>query len=262
MIPGGIFGQIYLGTLVLGTGYLFFNVLLGNFDHDGGDAGHDGGHCEAHGDAHAHGDSHGDDGGHGDGDSHGDGDGDGDGDNSMAKTGALPVVHNRSGKIVRFVLGVLSPIGISIWLTFFGLTGFVLMFSVPWLGAITLIPAFFVGMLASNTFKGMIRLMVRRMAVSTNAKVTEMVGHQAEVNTPITEGRVGEVTYVIGSKRYQSAAKPAKPGMEFPRGSKVMITHSEANLVLVEPWLSIELDDDKDLEAKFEKLDEKLEKKL
>ncbi len=261
MIPGGIFGQIYLGTLVLGTGYLFFNVLLGNLDHDGGDGGHDGGddggHCEAHGDAHAHGDGHGDGDGDGDGDGHGDGD-----DSSMAKTGALPVVHHRSGKIVRFVLGVLSPIGISIWLTFFGLTGFVLMFSVPWLGAITLIPAFFVGTVASNTFKRMIRLMVRKMAVSTNAKVTDMVGHQAEVNTPITEGRVGEVTYVMGSKRYQSAAKPAKPGMEFPRGSKVMITHSEANLVLVEPWVSIEIDDDKDLEAKFEKLDEKLEQKL
>ncbi len=253
MIPGGIFGQIYLGSLVLGTGYLFFNVCLGNFDHDGGDAGHDGGDA-GHGDAHAHGD--------GDGDGHADGDDHGHGDDSMSKTGALPVVH-RGGKIIRFVLGVLSPIGISIWLTFFGLSGFISMFYVPWLGAITLIPAFFIGMFASNMFKGMIRLMVRRMAVSTNAKVHELVGHQAEVNIPITAGGVGEVTYVVGSKLYQSAAKPATPGQEFPRGSKVMIAHSEANLVLVEPWLSIDLNDDKDLEAKFDKLekrDEKLEK--
>lgn len=253
MIPGGIFGQIYLGCLVLGTGYLFFNVCLGNFDHDGGDAGHDGG--DGHADGHAHGD--------GDADGHGDADADGHGDESMSKTGALPVVH-RGGKIVRFVLGVLSPIGISIWLTFFGLSGFISMFYVPWLGAITLIPAFLIGMAASNTFKSMIRLMVRRMAVSTNAKVHELVGHQAEVNIPITEGAVGEVTYVVGSKRYQSAAKPAKPGQEFPRGAKVMIAHSEPNLVLVEPWLSIALNDDKELESKFEKLEkvEKIEDKL
>lgn len=261
MIPGGIFGQIYLGSLVLGTGYLFFNVILGNLDHDGGDSGDANGeaHCDAHGDG--HGDAHGD----GDGDGHGDGDGDGDGDghsdnSSMNKTGALPVVHHRSGKIIRMVLGILSPIGISFWLTFFGLTGFVLMASMPWLGAISLVPALLVGMIASNTFKGVIRLMVRRMAVSTNSKVDELIGHQAEVNIPISDGRPGEVTYVVGSKRYQSAAKPVKPGQEFPRGAKVMIAHSEANLVLVEPWLSIELNDDKDLEAKFEKLDEKLEK--
>lgn len=256
MIPGGILGQIYLGSLVLGTGYLFFNVILGNLDHDGGDGGDggdDGGHCEAHGHGDAPGDAHGD--------GHGDGDGDGHSDNSsMNKTGALPVVHHRSGKIIRMVLGILSPIGISFWLTFFGLTGFVLMVSMPWLGAFSLVPALLVGMVASNTFKGVIRLMVRRMSVSTNSKVDELIGHQAEVNIPISDGRPGEVTYVVGSKRYQSAAKPVKAGQEFPRGAKVMIAHSEANLVLVEPWLSIELNDDKDLEAKFEKLDEKLEK--
>jgi membrane protein implicated in regulation of membrane protease activity len=110
----------------------------------------------------------------------------------------------------------------------------------PFFGWLTVIPAVLISLLISNSFKTAIRFMAKSMDVSSESKVSELVGTVAEVNIPFKDGSTGEVTYVVHSKRYNAAARPFKPGTIFTRGSKVMIVDiKEDHTLLVEPYADI-----------------------
>ncbi len=237
MFPQGLLSQAYFMCTLVGGGFLVFNFVMGHMDegahdggdhgggHDGGDGGHDGG-----------------DGGH-DGSDHGhDGDGHGDQGSTTNRYGPVPLEHSLQWKAGKFILSLLSPMSIAIFLAFFGLGGYAVGYLLPWLGFFTLIPAFLAGFIMIKVFKAAIGAMMRYGTSSSHMLQDEIIGHVAEVLIPIAENRPGEVTYVIQSKIYNSAAR-SKPGVAINKGTKVMIVETDGPTVFVEPYKELAFDD-------------------
>jgi hypothetical protein len=134
-----------------------------------------------------------------------------------------------------FILGLLSPMGIAIFLTFFGVTGYFLLHFFPVFGFLTIVPAIVVAVCISQLFKSIIRWMIKHLQGSS-LKTADLVGQIAEVNIPIHKGRTGEITYIINSLRHSSAAIASRPDVELERGAKVMIVDADKPLLLVEPY--------------------------
>jgi len=283
MPPLGVVGEIYVVSAAVGLLYLVVCVLLGQVH------GHaDGGHA-----AHGHDLGGGDHGGHalgngaqtaGHSSAQGGGHGDSEGLDQGARPGghhlhdephldiyrtaghsaltshdggnsaAVQVVEKRSFNLTRFLLTILSPMTIAMFLLFFGSVGLILTGIVPWLGALTVPPALLLAALATTRFLALLRWMVFKMNVSSHVRVQEIIGLPGEVIVSIGDGRKGEVTYVAGPSRQSAPALPANPQMKFARGDRVMITDVRDGVVYVEPWSDFLLDNE--AEKIFHKKDE------
>jgi membrane protein implicated in regulation of membrane protease activity len=250
MIPLGMLGQIYAICAGIGSIFVIGSFVLGHVGDEGG-----GGHDSSDGsDFNA-----GDDGGGSDFGASDDGGGGTDfgaNDNGTYRLGPLtghkmmaahrsPTNSFASG-FFGIILTLLSPMTVSVYLCFFGLTGLLLAWNAPWLGYFTLIPSLAVSIAVSAAFKAMTQWMVKNMFSSTHQKESDLLGQMAEVNVPIHDGRTGEVTYVLNAKRMTASAKPAKPGIDFKKGSKVLIVGSKEHIVLIEPY-----DPNQELEERF-----------
>lgn len=230
MFPQGILSQAFFMSTIVGGGFLVFNFVLGHMDDGSEGGGHDGGHDGGHHDGGHH------DGGHHDGGDDAGHDGDHfDGSETTSRYGPVGAEHGLQSKIGRVVLGLLSPMSIAIFLAFFGLSGYMLGYFMPWLNAFTLIPAVLCGFIMINIFKASIRAMIRYGTSSSHIRTEEIVGHIAEVLVPIAENRPGQVTYVMQSKIYNSVAR-SKPGVSITKGTKVMIVETDGPTVYVEPY--------------------------
>jgi membrane protein implicated in regulation of membrane protease activity len=267
-------GQLYLVCTFLGWGFIIATFALGQFGHghsgqgdghhmgDGGghigggqDAGihgaaggghhmgvhtaahaaHVGGHTDVGGHGHGHVDGHGQGHGHAHGDGH---------DNALEntrQTTANPVVKSRDNQLYFTLLGIFSPVTMSVFTGFFGSAGYIAWHYFPWLSFFTLIPAVISGLIAVNFVKRVTGIIVSKLAASSLTRKKEAIGRIAQVNTPIVDGRLGEVSYVIGTSRFNASAKAAHAGQEFARGSKVMIVDTEGPVVFVEPASDIDL---------------------
>jgi membrane protein implicated in regulation of membrane protease activity len=129
---------------------------------------------------------------------------------------------------------------ISIFSAFFGLTGLICNRLFPALGYITLIPAIAAGMIVSVVLMRLSSWAFEKCNVSSNAKTEDLVGQIAQVCVPIKEGRKGEITCDMGSKRYNY---PAVAGsFSLPSGSKVIISDFVDGIVTVEPFEDFTLD--------------------
>ncbi|MBX9667560.1 MAG: NfeD family protein [Candidatus Obscuribacterales bacterium] len=230
MFPQGLLSQAYFMCAMVGGGFLIFNFAMGQLDEGAQDGGGHGDH-----------DGGGHDGGGHDGGDHGHGhDGDGHGDQGSTTNRYGPVgLDHRAGKLI---LSLLSPMSIAIFLAFFGLAGYAAGYVLPWLGFVTLIPAFLAGFLMINIFKAAIRSMMHYGTSSSHMRHEEIIGHVAEVLIPIAENRAGEVTFVIQSKIYNSAAR-SKLGIAINKGTKVMIVETDGPTVFVEPYKELAFDD-------------------
>jgi len=232
MFPQGILSQAYFMSALVGGGFLVFNFVVGHLD-DGHDVGgHDDGGHGGH-------DSH--DGSH-DGDDHGDHSSDQSDGHTTNRYGPVSVENRFQSKVGKFLLSLLSPMSLAIFLAFFGLAGYVTGYIMPWLNLFTLIPAVLAGLAMINIFKAGIRAMIRYGTSSTHIRTDDIIGHIAEVLVPIPENRPGEVTYIIQSKIYNSAAR-SKPGIAINKGTKVMIVETDGPTVYVEPYKTIGYDD-------------------
>lgn len=226
---------------IVGGGFLVFNFVMGHMEgghghdgcsHDTGMGGHDTG---------AHHDVGGHDGGahHDGGDGHGDHDGGrAEGESTTNRYGLVGVEHHNrlTSRIGRLLMAILSPMSIAIFLAFFGLTGYLTGYLMPWLGYITLIPAFIAGFVMINIFKSCIRALMKYGTSSSHVRSGELIGQVGEVLIPIAENRPGEITYVIQSKIYSSVARASKPGEKINKGTKVMIVETDGPTVFVEPY--------------------------
>lgn len=265
-----LLGQTYLMCIVFGWGFIVISLMMGHFGHDSSDgSGHSihsdgsdsvghggvGGHASgvieaAHGIHHldggggshfGHGHS-GLTGGHhaagGNSISH-DGGGDDDG-----RTATNQIVnHGHAQKNLYFtLLSIFSPMTISIFIGFFGATGITVRSFLPWMGPFTLIPAVLAGVVAVNLMKAILGWATSKLTASSLTSSQQAIGQIAEVNTPIKDGRLGEVSYVIGLTRFNAAARPAKVGSEISRGAKVIIVETDGPVVLVEPFSDSQLD--------------------
>lgn len=155
----------------------------------------------------------------------------------------VQVIEKKAYKAGKALLTLLSPMTLATFLAFFGISGLLCAHLFPVLGALTLLPAILTSMLITSQVLRLLRLMVHKMDVSSVVQAQEIIGRRGEILTPISSGRVGEVTYVIGSKRLNAPAKSAQPGYEFKLGDKVMISDFRDSIVYVEPYEDLLLDD-------------------
>lgn len=233
----GTFGTLYVVSAVLGFGYMIFSMVSGQIGHDAGaDCGDHGGLGDT-GAHHILGHSHGlhETGAHGH-IGHDAGHGHGGDDpatqlKEISKVTNLDQGRNNTPALLR-VMSWVSPASMAIFLAFFGITGM----AIFKLGALSLVPAIAVGLLMRNVTMYMLRWFVRQSHVSTTARVEECIGHAAEVCVSIQPGRTGEITYVLGSKRYNMPAKSNVSETEYKRGSKVLISDVRDGVVFVDPW--------------------------
>jgi membrane protein implicated in regulation of membrane protease activity len=138
--------------------------------------------------------------------------------------------------LIESALELLNPMVLSVFMTYFGLTGLFLHFSAPSLGITSLVPAIFVGFIATRILSFVVQWMALNMEVSSAAVVEDLVGTIADVIVPISAGRLGQICYVIQSKRYTAPAKAFGSETEIGKGDKVMIAEIRDHVMYVEPW--------------------------
>jgi len=263
-----LLGQTYLMCTVFGWGFIVFSLVMGHSGHEG--HADDGGHAISHDDSggHSHGvldaahgihhldggggaahvghghsgltGGHHTAGGHDDGHDGGHHDGHQDGENG--RTGTNPVIQHNEKNLYFTLLSLFSPMSLSVFIGFFGFTGLALRSFSPWMSWFTLIPAVLAGIAATNVMKYVLAWATSKLTASSLTSSQQAIGQIAEVNTPIKEGRLGEVSYIIGLTRFNAAARPAQAGSEIARGAKVIIVETDGPVVLVEPFSDHQLD--------------------
>ncbi len=256
MFPFDTISQIYLATTVFGWGFIIVSFFMGGFGehHDSSDHGpahmhsmdhghvHAGDHGHVHSiepghvAGHAAGHSHvaGQAQGHGNGNGHGHNHGQDHGDD--ARTGANVLATSQRTTVYFRLMGVLNPTSISVFIGFFGLTGLIEMAFLPGMAYLSFIPAIVVGFIAVQVMRNVFAYATAKLNVSNTIRGNDAIGHIAEVSAPIQVGQTGEVTYVIGTTRFNSAAKCHEGAEAIKKGSKVVIIEKEGHLVYVQPY--------------------------
>jgi hypothetical protein len=153
----------------------------------------------------------------------------------QAHTGHLHVGLEEHG-IVEIVLSFLNPLSIATFLAFFGLTGMIAGIALHINPIVTFIAAVSCGWLAVQAVIHLIAWLFANMHVSTESRVADLVGQIAEVNIPISSGRTGEITYIVGSKRLTAPAKSLIPDLEIARKTRVIICDIQNHVMLVDVW--------------------------
>lgn len=249
MFPFDTISQIYLATTVFGWGFIIVSFFMGGFgDHqDSCDHGPAHMHSMDHGHVHAgdHGHVHSIEPGHvaghsasghshvtvnGHGHSHAQDHGD------DARTGANVLAATQRTTAYFRLMGVLNPTSISVFIGFFGLTGLIEMALLPGMAYLSFIPAIVVGLVAVQVMRNVFAYVTAKLNVSNTIRGNDAIGHIAEVSAPIQAGQTGEVTYVIGTTRFNSAAKCQEVAASIKKGSKVVIIEKEGHLVYVQPY--------------------------
>jgi membrane protein implicated in regulation of membrane protease activity len=152
-------------------------------------------------------------------------------------TGPMHVPHEMHRiSPVEVFLSVFNPMRMAAFALFFGAGGRLLQLAFPWLGYFTLIFAVFAGVVGSNFMLWLVSFIFSKLHSSSLAIVENLIGHMAEVTVPIPAGKVGEITYIVESKRYTSAAKAVDPALAIAKGDRVMISDIENSVTYVEPW--------------------------
>ena len=196
----------YLGLAFLGAGYLLFSVFMGHSDLGGeghGDAGH---HAPDGGDAHM--DYGVDAGGH-----------------------ASASAH--APHAAEFHFPFFSPLALATLFACIGgygliaLHGFRTEDATSILAAIpaAVVPAYLV------TYAGW--RIVGSSRGSSQIRIQDLAGVDAEVITPIPAGGLGEVAALVSGQRYTAPAREAQ-GREVPRGAHVKVLKMVGSTLLVE----------------------------
>jgi hypothetical protein len=143
--------------------------------------------------------------------------------------------------VTELLLNALNPMRIAGFVAFFGITGRLALIALPFLGMFSMVPAVVGGAFGAWLMLKLMTMLGSAMT-SSNLVVHNLVGHMGEITVPITEGRVGEMTCIVESKRYTYPARPAKSGVEFKKGSRVMIAEMRDGVSFVEPWTDTFID--------------------
>lgn len=117
---------------------------------------------------------------------------------------AGPDVHLPTGEIT---LSPVSPMIIAGFITVFGATGVVL-HAVTDLGTgVIVLIAFASGFVGGFILWFLLSKIIRAVSGTSEARVAELIGTEAEVITPIRASGVGEIAYVVGGTRYTAPAR-------------------------------------------------------
>lgn len=129
-------------------------------------------------------------------------------------------------------LPLLSPTVIATFLTVFGGIGYLLMNQTSW-SAIIIIGIALIAALGVSTavlFLVVIPLHAAQKGIAKSAK--SMIGQQAEVVTPISPQRLGEIVYLQGGSRHSAPAKSPDDAL-IEAGATVRIVDESAGIFVV-----------------------------
>jgi membrane protein implicated in regulation of membrane protease activity len=210
MFPSNPLVQLYMVSTVVGWGFICVSMLLGqagDHDHDSCDgvldtqhnleAHHYHGHHSDHQDAH------------------------------LQKTGR---------DIYFTLLSAVSPYNLSLFVGFFGLGGCISLFLFPAIQWLTLAIAIPTGIIGMSTVRFCMQKMGERLSVSLTTTDAQAIGAIGEISTPISQGKTGEITYLIGNTRFNAAARSIEPGKTFARGARVVIVQNDGPYVMVQAF--------------------------
>jgi hypothetical protein len=133
------------------------------------------------------------------------------------------------------LLGIISPLNISIFLTFFGLTGLLIHCYFPTAGHLKLIPAAIAGYFSCLLVGQFLRRLTQGLYSNSLNRRHNMVGIAAEVSVSIAPGKTGEITCKTGSGLYVTPAKAKDQELSIPKGSIVIINDIKDHVFFVEP---------------------------
>lgn len=124
--------------------------------------------------------------------------------------------------------------------TVFGITGYLLWRYTPLPVGVQLV----VGLVAALAGSVLATMAVAHWA--TQAAQDDAVderyllqGHPAQVVLPIASTQTGEITYLVGGKRYEAVAQSID-GTPVDVGTEVIIDRVENGVAYVEPWVQVE----------------------
>lgn len=221
--------QIYLVSGAIGFVYIVGTAIVGQLgDNDGDGAESDDGIEGAEG---------GDDGGPDD-----DGGADDDGhDGAITKIGHS-AMHTAAGPFRRsygvlyFLLKIFSPMRIALWLFIFGAGGIMLLRAFPMLGGLSTILAAVIAFDLSNRVLRLIGRLIRKMQRGEAHRKEDAIGASGTLTVPITDGGVGEVTFVQGGMRVSGPARAVSsvPSASLSKSSRVVISDFRDGVFFVE----------------------------
>jgi len=196
----------YLGLAFLGAGYLLFSVFMGHSDLGGeghGDAGH---HAPDGGDAHM--DYGVDAGGH-----------------------ASASAH--APHAAEFHFPFFSPLALATLFACIGGYGLIALHGFRTEDATSILAAIPAAVVTAYlvTYAGW--RIVGSSRGSSQIRIQDLAGVDAEVITPIPAGGVGEVAALVDGQRYTAPAREAQ-GREVPRGAHVKVLKMVGSTLLVE----------------------------
>ena len=130
-------------------------------------------------------------------------------------------------------LSPISPVTISLFITSFGATGFVMMHWMRLPVAVHLPVASASGFIVALLFFLVLLKVFRVTQASSHARVSDAIGQEAEITTAIPAEGVGEIAYVVGGTRFTAPAKLID-GKELPQRHIVRIVKIVGNTFIVE----------------------------
>ncbi len=264
-----ILSLIYGAAGVLGTAYLCVAMGSGllTHKHHGHGSGHGSGHLGGHASGHSAGHSSGHGGGHGPGNRAGHGGQHGghpaaqagshtanpsargaQGHSGNSKTLLSKIEHSAHMHLPHFhthhiwpaIVDYFNPTSVAIMFSMGGMFGFLCLQldSVPKL--LSLPCAIVVGLIARKVFFNLLEKFSEISTVSTAVSTESAIGGEATICLPVSDGRIGEVFYEIGGKRFNAPARADVIGSNFGRGQKVWVTDIKEGVFIVMDVSSIE----------------------
>jgi membrane protein implicated in regulation of membrane protease activity len=128
-------------------------------------------------------------------------------------------------------LGPFSPMIVAMFFTCFGLSGVVLTKPIP-IGVFSLLPSVVLGVGGAWSSMSLFNKLFAATEASSEAEVWRLVGHEAQVITPIPAGGVGEIQYVARGSTFSAPARTAD-GEPAGRGTTVTIVDASKAIFTV-----------------------------
>lgn len=127
---------------------------------------------------------------------------------------------------------------------FFGAAGLLILRQMPWLMVPSWQPASVVAVLITMQVQNLMSWIVAALDTCGSSTLEEAIGTIGEVSVSIPCGKTGEVVFVLGQKkRNYPARSSASTASDLKRGTRVVVTDIDNNIVFVErydEWLTQE----------------------
>ncbi len=131
------------------------------------------------------------------------------------------------------ILAVFNPMGMSLFLTGFGLTGLIVLSLSIRLVLLSIILAFISGIIINRLFFNLLDWMYVNMEVNSLKNSQDLIGLSARVTLPISKSNIGEVCYTAGGIKYCKRAKIIGSGELIEKFAQVVICDIENDILLV-----------------------------